>query len=93
MPVIIPAAAGKPYRPSNGTEGDLFYAQYCARCRAEEDDDNPCMIYGNALFNNIGDPDYPIEWKFDANGHPKCSAFVWRGPDPTRLAKSEGSNS
>ena len=29
------ASAGKPYRPSNGTEGEMFQAAWCAQCEAD----------------------------------------------------------
>jgi len=31
----IPAAETKPYRPSNGTEGDIFMSRFCARCERD----------------------------------------------------------
>ena len=78
MPVHYPHAAGKPYRPSNGTEGMIFEAKFCEQCskmQPGDDDAEPCMIYGNAMFNSIGDPDYPAEWKYDGEGRPVCTSF------------------
>lgn len=77
MPICIPAAAGKPYRPSNGTEGEMFYEQNCMRCTRETEDE-PCVIFGMSMFNDIGDPDYPTEWKYDQDGRPQCTAFSER---------------
>ena len=75
MPVCYPQCAGKPYRPSNGTEGEMFHEQFCYRCRYDQDDDEPCEIHTNALVCSLGDADYPKEWVYDENGRPTCTAF------------------
>lgn len=37
---------------SNGTEGDLYYDHYCAKCEHGKDHDNPCPIWNaHLLFN------------------------------------------
>ena len=80
-PYEIPACAGKPYRPSNGTEGMVFQYAYCDRCakdakyRETEDGADGCRILANALSYNIGDPEYPAEWTHDERGRPTCTAF------------------
>lgn len=74
-------SAGKPYRPSNGTEGEIFHAAACARCtkweRATDPDDWPegCMIELRALNHDIDDPEYPKEWIIGPDGQPTCTAF------------------
>ncbi len=75
MPVCYPQCAGKPYRPSNGTEGEMFQEQFCYSCRLGQDEDNPCDILTRSFAFSIGDADYPKEWVHDRNGRPTCIAF------------------
>lgn len=76
------ASAGKPYRPSNGTEGETFQETWCAGCEADrgfrEDHErfDGCPIIANAMALTVDDPDYPKEWVYRADGQPMCSAFV-----------------
>lgn len=69
----------KPYRPSNGTEGDIFMSRFCfecTRCNMEEDAAGPpCGILGRALGYSLGDPEYPAEWIQDDHG-PRCTALT-----------------
>lgn len=74
MPYRIPGAAGKPYRPSNGSEGMMFAEQFCGRCK-KSNGGEPCSIFDFAFWNDIGDEGYPQEWVHDANGEPACTAF------------------
>lgn len=69
-----------PYRPSNGTEGDIFMSEWCFQC-ANDSEESPCRILGRVLGNSIGDPAYPSEWHYDADEIPVCSAFVENGLD------------
>ncbi|MEL6921116.1 MAG: hypothetical protein AAFO77_08825 [Pseudomonadota bacterium] len=77
-------ASGKhrPYRPSNGTEGDIFMAAWCERCARwnYDDPDAVCMIQLRALAHSIDDPDYPEEWQYSDGGVPICSAFTQTEP-------------
>lgn len=79
MPIRIPEAAGDLYRPSNGTEGEMFQEQYCYRCRHDRDwrekEENPCDILTRTLWLGTEDPDYPVEWIYDPEGVPTCTAF------------------
>ena len=73
-------SAGKPYRPSNGTEGHMFQSMWCEHCERDrayrEDRGDSCPILANALCFDIGHPDYPREWLHDVEGVPLCTAFV-----------------
>ena len=69
----------RPYRPSNGTEGDIFMSKFCFQC-ARDCEDNPCQILGRILFNGINDPDYPKEFIEDERG-PRCTAFIQEGSE------------
>ena len=66
------------YRPSNGTEGEIFMERWCARCwrdaafRADQGDS--CPIAAATMAFDIDDPEYPAEWIEDETG-PRCTAF------------------
>jgi hypothetical protein len=83
----------EPYRPSNGTEGECFIANWCGNCERDKcqngtkamDDcaqDDFCEILGATFWLNVDDPDYPKEWVRE-NGEPKCLAFVELGQPVT----------
>lgn len=74
MPYEIPACAGKPYRPSNGSEGELFIEQNCDRCMHA----HGCDILRRSFSYGITDEKYPKEWTHDFKGRPTCTAFVER---------------
>lgn len=66
------------YRPSNGTEGEIFESMFCDRCK--QDRDGSCLIHTLALAHVEDDPLYPVEWvaPVGANDYPgdaKCTAF------------------
>ena len=89
MPVHLPDAAGEPYRPSNGTEGEMFACEFCYRCsRYGNDEDGYCDIQIRSFWSDIGEPDYPAEWVFDAEGYPTCTAFTLEDPQPQRCDKT-----
>jgi hypothetical protein len=70
--------AGKRYRPSNGTEGEMFKDMFCydcARCNAGDPDKDPCDIEMRTFFLEVDDADYPQEWQYGPNGQPICTAF------------------
>lgn len=71
-----PTAVLEPYRPSNGTEGDIFQAHWCNHC-ANEDIINElfCDILGAVFMLNIEDEQYPKQWCY-LNGTPTCTAFT-----------------
>ena len=64
--------AGEKYRPSNGTEGDLFISGNCYHCM--EDGDN-CEILHRTFAHDVEDPEYPSEWQYGTDGQPTCTAF------------------
>lgn len=77
--------AGKPYRPSNGTEGEVFMAHWCETCRhyaevafAESLGVNPrdCAndIIFKAMCHEPGEPEYPTQWQYGEDGQPRCTA-------------------
>ena len=62
----------KKYRPSNGTEGQVFYDYWCARCQKDINED--CPIFAASMAYDIDDERYPKEWVEVEDG-PKCTAF------------------
>ncbi len=71
MPYKIPACAGKPYRPSNGTEGMMFMEAFCERCTKDRFDEtgkpeDGCDILMRTLCHEIKDAEYPPEWTHTA---------------------------
>ena len=74
--------AGKPYRPSNGSEGELFYDAWCSGCKRDADfkvnligPPDGCLIIANTMAYRETDPNYPKEWVYGEDGQPKCTAF------------------
>jgi len=66
---------GSPYRPSNGTEGEIFMAYFCDQCIHDNYPDEPlCEIIANTTVFDVDEPNYPKEWIFK-NGRPLCTKF------------------
>ena len=63
----------KLYRPSNGTEGELFMAAFCARCANDKNHD--CRILAKSMAFGVSDDDYPPELQYDSDDEPCCTAF------------------
>jgi len=68
------------YRPSNGTEGMYFMAQFCdhcTKCPMDPDADGQCDILGRSFAYQVDEPEYPKEWIVDDDGlsNPRCTAF------------------
>lgn len=84
--------AGQPYRPSNGLEGDLFYEAWCADCvrdaaiRADPVLGTGCAILAATMAHGLDDPGYPKEWRFGADGQPRCIAHTTDPAAPWRCA-------
>lgn len=76
-----------PYRPSNGTEGDMFMAQWCENCALSGYDGDGCMIQLRSLAHDIDEPEYPVEWIKTDEG-PKCTAFTGDQPQEPRCEKT-----
>ena len=79
MPIRILECAGKLYRPSNGTEGDMFQALWCERCvhdgYTDETPELGCELIRRSMAYFTTDPEYPREWIFDPEGVPMCIRF------------------
>jgi hypothetical protein len=80
----------RPYRPSNGTEGDIFMAEWCEKCELHNhsDFDAPCMIQLRALAHSISEPEYPAEWNYTNGGAPQCTAFTTGEPEDPRCERT-----
>lgn len=62
------------FRPSNGTIGDAFCADFCARC-IHDIPFGRCDILTRTLIHSVNDPEYPTEWVSDQTGRAWCTAF------------------
>lgn len=71
---ICKDSAGKPYRPSNGLEGDLFRQAFCGNC-IRWNEDVGCRIAHDTMDYCKDDPEYPREWIYGDDGQPKCTAY------------------
>lgn len=73
------------YRPSNGTEGESFMADFCAKCerdRAHQEsggEADGCTIIARTMAYGVDEAEYPVEWIRDETEGPKCTAFVPSG--------------
>lgn len=77
------------YRPSNGTDGEMFMSSFCYQCSKWRDDPDAktqCSIAASTMFWDIDDPKYPKQWRY-VDGQPTCTAFDSR---EERNAKRRG---
>ena len=76
----------RPYRPSNGVEGEIFMETFCSRCerdRAYRDGTgDSCPIIAATMAFDIDDPGYPKEWVLNDDDNPTCTAFVALPAEP-----------
>lgn len=72
----FPQCAGKPYIPSNGTEGDMFMQAFCFQCKNEKysytmnTDDPTCEILTGSMVEHKAQ-----EWVYSAEGWPICTKW------------------
>jgi hypothetical protein len=85
----------KPYRPSNGTEGDYFQNDWCEKCARDQafrnnpDSGDGCPIVAATLIFDIHESEYPKEWIEDDDGsNPRCTAFTTDATCPQRCDKT-----
>lgn len=78
------------YRPSNGTEGEIFFDNWCRQCARDKamsegwdydecEESQICTIVWRTSAFHLDEPEYPIEWILDENDTPKCTAFIKTG--------------
>lgn len=82
--------AGKPYKPSNGTEGMVFIENWCRHCARDKamregepieecDDRELCPIIARSFSGEA------TEWVYGTDGQPRCTEYVEQGqPIPYR---------
>ncbi len=90
----------EPYRPSNGSEGRRFEAEFCDRCAHDDGeavypDPGCCVIRMNAFVFDKREEGFPRDTWVYFNGRPMCLAFRERrggdgdepytSPDPSQL--------
>lgn len=75
--------AGEKYRPSTGTEGQLFLDAFCRRCQrdghGDDDDAARCEIIGLTMLHDPDEAEYPTAWQYGRDGQPCCTQFVPAG--------------
>lgn len=77
-----PDRAGKPFYPSNGTEGMMFTEEFCECCLHEKfthtqrHGDEQCEIFSLTMFHDPRDKEYPKEWIFNELGWPVCTSWA-----------------
>ena len=77
-------SAGKPYQPSNGSEGEIFQRLWCGRCSKDPGFEaicagaEGCAILADTMCLSPRDPEYPREWQYSTTGQPLCRAFAPR---------------
>lgn len=76
----------KPYRPSNGSEGEWFFNTYCDRCWFDRTED--CPILAATLVYEVDDPEYPKEWVDDGDRCGRCTQFT--DHEPKELPEDAG---
>lgn len=73
------------YRPSNGSEGCWFEDKFCGQCKHQNPDPDKkpqCDISLHAFMFDLSDKEYPLEWQYDKDGKPTCTAFInWNWDD------------
>ena len=68
--------AGKKWRPSNGTEGQIFMEEYCYNCIHDDPDNRVyCNIIAESMAYETDDPQYPKEWQIGKDGQPICTNY------------------
>ncbi len=93
-PVIFMSnAAGEPYRPHNGSEGEYFHAMWCEECARDkvfngeattEDADKDPDLYCEILSRSFRSDEPLPEWNYGDDGQPRCTQFAPKGqPIPT----------
>lgn len=87
--------AGQPYQPSNGTEGEVFWSEWCCKCSKDKamregadiddcDDNEVCSILAASFRGEAK------EWVYGPNGQPMCTAFHEFGtPEPYRCPATD----
>ena len=68
----------KPYKPSNGTEGEYFMSEHCYQCIHDnpDPDKNPkCELLLASMCFDMNEKGYPKEWCYNEEGRPTCTKF------------------
>jgi hypothetical protein len=72
----VRAMGERAYRPSNGTEGDMFMERWCFRCTKDDaEHERYCPIIARSMAHEVGEDGYPGQWIIGDDGQPRCTAF------------------
>ena len=69
---------GQKYRPSNGTEGEMFMEMFCYNCK-HDGEYKQCDLIALSMVFNVEDDKYPKEWQYREDGQPLCTKFEKEG--------------
>lgn len=70
------------YRPSNGTEGEMFLSAFCEHCiherflNTQKDGDKKCGILDKMILLDTDHKNYPEELTYDSSGFAVCTAYI-----------------
>lgn len=87
-------AEGRPYMPSNGTEGEIFQDGWCAHCTRDVEFRRQFMETGNPQVDGCEilaasmRGEQPKEW-FYRKGQPHCSAYTDDPACPVRCQNTK----
>ena len=72
----VKATGRRAYRPSNGTEGDIFMREFCHRCTKDNPEtEDYCPIIARTMCFDVDDENYPGQWIYGDDGRPRCTSF------------------
>lgn len=77
----------KMFRPSNQTQADGFFEEWCLKCAHGEvywnpDSESPdCHILQQSQLMDVDDTCYPEEWTLDEHNQPCCKSYLRAGDE------------
>jgi hypothetical protein len=78
----------KLYRPSNGTEGEIFIAKFCAHCKHDHPEiGDYCKILNATLMYTTREKEYPQQWIYEDDHNifsGRCTSFEERNDSMTQ---------
>jgi len=69
------------FRPSNGTDGEIFMCDFCYHCINEKwihdqkEGDKKCEILSKMILLDTDNKNYPEELTYDTEDYPICTAY------------------
>lgn len=70
----------KKYKPDTEAKAFGFLATWCDKCARDKDfrqsGKDGCEILIKVMATPVDNQDYPVQWHYDVDGNPECSAFI-----------------